>query len=107
MSLLFLIPPQKYKKKQKFLADTRKKHTHLPNLLAGVCRPSAEGRSGQCRPDDKHQERLHNRHLQMTVRVSEANEHIRAYSQVERFQLMSQKNPHLMKLKEAFGLELG
>ncbi len=54
------------------------------------------------------QEKLHNRHLQMTVRVSEANnEHIRAYSQVERFQLMSQKNPHLMKLKEAFGLELG
>ncbi|MDD6892380.1 MAG: DNA polymerase III subunit gamma/tau, partial [Bacteroidales bacterium] len=51
------------------------------------------------------QEKLHNRHLQMTVRVSEANEHIRAYSQVERFQLMSQKNPHLMKLKEAFGLE--
>ena len=53
------------------------------------------------------QERLHNRRLQMSVRVSEANETLRAYSQVERFQLMNQKNPHLMRLKEAFGLELG
>lgn len=51
-------------------------------------------------------QQLHNRKIKMTVRVSEANENIRAYSHVERFQMMSQKNPSLLKLKEAFGLEL-
>ena len=49
---------------------------------------------------------LHNRKIKMTVRISEANENIRAYSHVERFQMMSKKNPDLMKLKEVFGLEL-
>jgi DNA polymerase-3 subunit gamma/tau len=42
----------------------------------------------------------------MTVRIFEAKEVIRAYSHVERFQLMSKKNPRLLKLKEVFGLEL-
>ena len=42
----------------------------------------------------------------MTVRVSKQNEVIRAYSQAERFVLMSKRNPKLMKLKEVFGLEL-
>ena len=42
----------------------------------------------------------------MTVHVSAANENLRAYSHVERFQMMSKKNPSLLKLKEAFGLEL-
>ena len=51
-------------------------------------------------------EKLHNRKITMTVRVYEAKEVVRAYSQVERFQLMSKKNPKLMKLKEVFGLEL-
>ena len=51
-------------------------------------------------------EKLHNRKITMTVRVYEAKEVVRAYSQVERFQLMSKKNPKLMKLKEIFGLEL-
>ena len=51
-------------------------------------------------------ERLHNRKLTMTVRIFEAKEVIRAYSHVERFQLMSKKNPRLLKLKEVFGLEL-
>ena len=51
-------------------------------------------------------ENLHNRKITMTVRVLEAKEVVRAYSQVERFQLMSKKNPKLMKLKEVFGLEL-
>ena len=51
-------------------------------------------------------EKLHNRKITMMVRVFEAKEVVRAYSQVERFQLMSQKNPKLMKLKEVFGLEL-
>ena len=51
-------------------------------------------------------EKLHNRKITMTVRVLEAKEVVRAYSQVERFQLMSKKNPKLMKLKEVFGLEL-
>jgi DNA polymerase-3 subunit gamma/tau len=51
-------------------------------------------------------ERLHNRKITMKVRVFEAKEVVRAYSPVERFQLMSKKNPKLMKLKEIFGLEL-
>lgn len=51
-------------------------------------------------------ERLHNRKIAMTVRVSAPTENIRAYSHVERFQMMSQKNPHLQKLKESLGLEL-
>ena len=51
-------------------------------------------------------EQLHNRKIRMTVRVSAANENIRAYSHVERFQMMSKKNPNLLKLKEEFGLEL-
>lgn len=49
---------------------------------------------------------LHNRKIRMTIRVSAPNENIRAYSHVERFQMMSQKNPKLLKLKEALGLEL-
>lgn len=51
-------------------------------------------------------ERLHNRKITMTVRVSEPTEIVRAYSHVERFQMMSKKNPNLLKLKEALGLEL-
>ena len=51
-------------------------------------------------------EQLHNRKIKMTVRISAPNENIRAYSHVERFQMMSKKNPNLLKLKEAFGLEL-
>ena len=51
-------------------------------------------------------EQLHNRKIRMTVRVSAADENIRAYSHVERFQMMSKKNPNLLKLKEEFGLEL-
>ena len=42
----------------------------------------------------------------MTVRVSAPTENIRAYSHVERFQMMSKKNPNLLKLKEPLGLEL-
>ena len=52
------------------------------------------------------QNKLHNRTIQMKVRVSEVSENIRAYSHLERFQMMSQKNPSLLKLKEALGLEL-
>ena len=51
-------------------------------------------------------ESLHNRKITMKVRVFEAKEVVRGYSPVERFQLMSKKNPKLMKLKEVFGLEL-
>ena len=51
-------------------------------------------------------ERLHNRKITMTIRVSAPTENIRAYSHVERFQMMSKKNPNLLKLKEALGLEL-
>ena len=49
---------------------------------------------------------LHNRQIKMVTRVSAANENMRAYSHVERFQMMSKKNPELIKLKETFGLEL-
>lgn len=49
---------------------------------------------------------LHNRKIRMTVRISEANEVIKAYSHRERFQMMSQKNPNLLKLREELGLEL-
>ncbi len=50
--------------------------------------------------------RLHNRKITMKVRVSEQGENVRAYSHLERFQMMSQKNPSLLKLKEELGLEL-
>ena len=58
------------------------------------------------RIQDYLRDRLHNRKITMTVRVLEAKEVVRAYSHVERFQLMSKKNPKLLKLKEVFGLEL-
>ena len=51
-------------------------------------------------------EHLHNRKITMTVRVLEAKEVVRAYSHVERYMLMSKKNPKLMKMREVFGLEL-
>lgn len=51
-------------------------------------------------------ERLHNRKITMKVRVSEQGENVRAYSHLERFQMMSKKNPSLLKLKEELGLEL-
>ena len=51
-------------------------------------------------------ESLHNRKITMTIRILESKEIVRAYSQVERFKLMSQKNPKLLKLREIFGLEL-
>lgn len=52
------------------------------------------------------QERLKNRRVKMTVRVSEANERPRAFGRVEKFQLLAQKNSALLELKEIFGLEL-
>ena len=51
-------------------------------------------------------QQLHNRKITMTVRVSAPTENVRAYSHVERFQMMSKKNPNLLKLKEELGLEL-
>ena len=51
------------------------------------------------------QEKLHNRKITMTTRIFETKETVRAYNNVERFQLMSKKNPKLLKLKEIFGLE--
>lgn len=50
--------------------------------------------------------KLHNSKITMTVRVSEPTENVRAYSKVEQFQMMNQKNPNLARLKEEFGLEL-
>lgn len=49
---------------------------------------------------------LHNSKITMNIRVSDAQETVRAYSRVERFQMMAQKNPDLIKLKDSFELEL-
>lgn len=50
--------------------------------------------------------RLKNRKVTMTVRISAPAEKVRAYSRVEKFQMMAQKNDALLELKEQFGLEL-
>ena len=50
--------------------------------------------------------RLKNRKVTMTVRISKAEEQVRAYGKVEMFQMMAQKNNVLQQLKEEFGLEL-
>lgn len=50
--------------------------------------------------------RLRNRTVKMKVRVSAPTENVRAFSRVEKFQMMAQKNSALMQLKEEFGLEL-
>ena len=50
-------------------------------------------------------QRLKNRKIAMTVRVSEANEKVRAFSRVEKYQIMAKKNSALTNLKDAFGLE--
>ena len=51
-------------------------------------------------------EQLHNRQVVLSVRVSEAHEVVRAYNQAERFQLMSKRNPKLLKLAQKFNLTL-
>jgi DNA polymerase-3 subunit gamma/tau len=51
-------------------------------------------------------QQLRNGKVTMSVRVSEAKEVIRAYSPVEKYQLLSERNPALIQLKEDFGLEL-
>ena len=50
--------------------------------------------------------RLGNRSLRMEVRVSTPDDTVRAYSRVERYQMMSEKNPALQELTAALGLEL-
>ena len=50
--------------------------------------------------------RLKNRKVKMTVRVSAPAENVRAFSRVEKFQMMAKKNEALLHLKEEFGLEL-
>lgn len=49
---------------------------------------------------------LKNRKVRMTIRVSEPAENVRAFSRVEKFQMMAKKNDALLHLKEEFGLEL-
>jgi DNA polymerase-3 subunit gamma/tau len=51
-------------------------------------------------------QQLKNGKVTMTVRVSEAKEVVRAYSPMEKYQLLSERNPALIQLKEDFGLEL-
>lgn len=50
-------------------------------------------------------QQLHNSHVTMSVRVSAPHENVKAYTRVERFQMMCKKNPELLKLKKEFGLE--
>ncbi len=50
--------------------------------------------------------RLKNRKVKMTVRVSAPTENVRAFSRVEKFQMMAKKNEALLQLKDEFGLEL-
>ncbi|WP_455586747.1 DNA polymerase III subunit gamma/tau [Bacteroides sp.] len=50
--------------------------------------------------------RLKNSKVKMTVRVSAPAENIRAFSRVEKFQMMAKKNDALLQLKDEFGLEL-
>lgn len=50
--------------------------------------------------------RLKNRKITMTVRISAPTEKVRAYGRVEKFQMMAQKNQALLQLKDEFGLEL-
>lgn len=49
--------------------------------------------------------RLKNSKATMIVRVSAPEEKVRAYSRVEQFQMMAQKNNVLLQLKDEFGLE--
>lgn len=48
---------------------------------------------------------LKNKHVRMTVRVSQANERVIAVSKAERFQMLAQKNSALLQLKQEFNLE--
>lgn len=50
--------------------------------------------------------RLKNGKVKMTVRVSAPAENVRAFSRVEKFQMMAKKNEALLQLKDEFGLEL-
>ena len=50
--------------------------------------------------------RLKNRKVKMTVRVSAPAENVRAFSRVEKFQMMAKKNEASLQLKDEFGLEL-
>lgn len=52
------------------------------------------------------QSRLHHKNLTMVVQVAEAETAAKIYTKGEQFQNMAKKNPNLLKLKEAFGLEL-
>ncbi|MDR0894739.1 MAG: DNA polymerase III subunit gamma/tau [Prevotellaceae bacterium] len=49
---------------------------------------------------------LHNSHICMSVRVSSPKENVRAFSRKEKYELMAQKNPELLRLQQEFGLEL-
>ncbi len=49
---------------------------------------------------------LHNKQITLRFKVTQQPERKRAYSRVEQFQLMAEKNPALQKLKERFDLEL-
>jgi DNA polymerase-3 subunit gamma/tau len=85
-----------------------------PHLLGGttfevvVDNDMVEHYFNKLRPEVERylRDRLHNRQVKMTVRIAAPDELVRAFSGVERFQMLSKKNPYLLKLKDTFGLEL-
>ena len=49
---------------------------------------------------------LHNSDITLTIRVTEKQEQVKILTRKEQFELMSQQNPSVEKLREAFDLEL-
>ena len=100
--------PKEEKANASRMMNIQPKMLNATTFEIGVDNNMVEKYMNQLLPDiqDHLRKNLHNRKITMKVRVFEAKEVVRAYSQVERFQLMSKKNPKLMKLKEVFGLEL-
>ncbi|WP_321479516.1 DNA polymerase III subunit gamma/tau [uncultured Bacteroides sp.] len=50
-------------------------------------------------------QQLKNSKITLSLRISEANENIRPFGKVEKYQMMAQKNDALIALREEFGLE--
>ena len=103
-------------------AESLKEQVHLRNSMLN-CKPAITGNSSfEVAVHNKVQEnifqaegpailgylrkRLQNGQITMTIRLTESNEKQLAYTSAEKFNLMAQTNPALVKLKEEFGLLL-
>jgi DNA polymerase-3 subunit gamma/tau len=49
---------------------------------------------------------LHNNQLSLAIRIAERKERVKILTRREQFELLSQKNPAVEKLRQAFDLEL-